>query len=112
METAQNEPLLIGQTINLLLDRCENCGYGIKYRDKKWCARCIDVYTRKHGQSSLCREKIIMELVGSLYYPATIETVDVEVQIKLRERKSGQDDSPIGQDGAYPVQKGLANEEI
>ena len=83
-------------TLSLLSDnRCENCGFGLRHRDKtglrKWCKRCIEVYNRKEQLSEYKAEQIIMELVEPLYYEATIETLDQAIQDKLSELQTGQD---------------------
>ena len=79
----------------LSANRCENCGVGLRHRDetglRKWCRRCIDVFNRRQQLSQYKIDKNIMELVEPLYYEATIETLDQDIQDKLSELKSGQD---------------------
>lgn len=58
---------------------------------RKWCARCIDTYNRKEALSPARAEKAIIKLVEPLYYEATIETLDQDIQEKLSELKPGQD---------------------
>ncbi len=88
----ETEAKQIGQITNLLFDRCENCGYGLKHRDKKWCLRCIDVYGRRtvipYAKNA---EKIIEALVGFRYIEAKIEDLPEEIQTALPELKSRQD---------------------
>jgi DNA replication protein DnaC len=80
---------------HILDSRCENCGFGYRHKDqtglRKWCKRCIDVYNRKQELSEYKIGKKIMELVEPLYYEATIETLDQDIQGKLSELMPGQD---------------------
>ncbi|NQT01349.1 MAG: ATP-binding protein [Planctomycetes bacterium] len=84
------------EVMSLILgSRCENCGFGYRHRDssglRKWCLRCIDVYNRRQQLSEYQIGKKIMELVEPLYYEATIETLEQDIQDKLSELKPGQD---------------------
>lgn len=84
------------EALSRLLDnRCENCGFGLRHRDKeglrKWCKRCIDVYYRKEHLIPEKAEQKILEMVGLLYIDATIERLDEEIRGKLLERKKWQD---------------------
>jgi len=81
--------------LNSLSGRCENCGYGLKHKDKeglrKWCKRCIDVYYRKEHLWPECAEQTILKLVEQFYLDANIEALDKDVRDKLLELKYGQD---------------------
>jgi len=75
--------------------RCENCGFGYRHEDKTglrlWCKRCIDVYYRRENLTEAVMEKTIFDTAKSLYYGATIEALDPEIQAKLSELQPGQD---------------------
>lgn len=77
----------IGPTQNPLSGRCENCDYGIKYRDtkgqRKWCKRCIDVYSRMNKLSNEAAERKIFRIVGALYIDAKISDLSSDTQAKL-----------------------------
>lgn len=68
---------------SLLSDRCENCGYGLKHKDKKWCKRCIEVYTRKKQTSKAQAESMIEKMVGLLYIEADYEKLDAMMDVRL-----------------------------
>lgn len=74
--------------------RCDSCGYGLRHRDKSgerlWCKSCIDIYYRKENLKPEKAEKEILEMVGLLYFDATIEDLDKDVRDKLLELKYGQ----------------------
>lgn len=82
----------IGQiTKSLLFDRCENCGYGLKHRGKKWCKRCTDVYERKQQLSKARAESLIIAMVGLRYHEAKLTTLSAEVKVELDLLEYGQD---------------------
>lgn len=89
------EAVKVAEVINLLSVRCENCGYGIRHKDKeglrKWCKRCIDVYYCKENLRPEQAEEKILKLVEQLYFDAKVEDLDKEVRDKLLELKNGQD---------------------
>ncbi len=78
-----------------ILDKCENCGYGLRHKNqeglRKWCKRCIDVYYQKENLQPEQAEQTILKLVEPLYLDANIEALDKEVRDKLLELKYGQD---------------------
>lgn len=86
----------VGEIVtSLLYDRCEKCGYGLKYKSKKWCKRCIEVYEREkllsQAPAEAAAESAILELVGLLYLEASIKDLDPEVQTKVKNLRYGQD---------------------
>lgn len=95
---------------NHLSVRCENCGYGVKHKDKKglrkWCKRCIDVYRRLENLSPEQAEKTILRVVEPLYIDATLEDLDKEVREKLLNVENGQDVfmyGPVGTGKTYAM---------
>lgn len=92
MAKAKDNVQTIGEIAkSLLFDRCECCGYGLKCPGKKWCQRCIDVYTRKQQISRKQAEAIITNIVGLRYHIARLANLDVEVKTKLDALEYGQD---------------------
>lgn len=89
------EAAKLAEVVSLLSDRCENCGYGLRHRDKeglrKWCKRCIEVYCRKEKLQPEQAEQTILKLVELLYIDAEIKDLDKAVSNKLLELKYGQD---------------------
>ena len=91
---------------NLYGSRCERCGYGLKYRDKVWCRRCIDVWERRQGLTDDKAERIILKLVGSLYLDAKLDDLDDGVREKLLALENGQDVfmfGPVGTGKTYAM---------
>lgn len=89
---AKNNSQTIREIVkSLLLDRCENCSYGLKARGKKWCNQCIDVYTRKQQLSQTQAESIIIFMVGLRYNEAEVDRLDREVKTKIDSLRYGQD---------------------
>jgi len=89
--------------LNSISGRCENCGYGLRYKDqtglRKWCGRCIEIYRRKEKLQPEQAEQTILKLVEPLYFDANIEALDKDVRDKLFELKTGQDvfmHGPVG----------------
>lgn len=75
--------------------RCENCGYRLRYRDKrglrKWCERCIDVYHRKGKLTEEEAERVIISQVGELYAWANLSDIDEDIRDELLNLDYGQD---------------------
>lgn len=90
METDQNPPEKLSKTLNRLLDRCENCGYGVKHKGHKWCECCIGVYYRKEKLMPEAADKMILNSVGLLYFDAALEHLDAGVREKLLNLETGQ----------------------
>ena len=57
---------------------CGNCQTRLKFEDKEWCERCIEVYRRAKSLSTRPKivAKAIVELVGEEYMDATISHID------------------------------------
>lgn len=81
------EPIKLAEVINRLSDRCENCGYGLRHKDregvKKWCERCIEVYYRKEALKREKAEKTILDLVGARYLEAILGDLNTDIREKL-----------------------------
>ncbi len=92
MKKTKDNAQTIGElTQSLLYDRCENCGYGLKHLGRKWCKRCIEVYTRKTQLSPAQAEYVIEKMVGLKYIKADYEKLDAMMDIKLSKREHHQD---------------------
>lgn len=76
---------------NHLFVKCGKCGYGILHKDKKWCKRCIDVWTRKQALNIDKAEKTIASLVEQLHFDACYANLDEPVVVKLDNLQYGQD---------------------
>ena len=92
MVTVKNNAIPIREVAtSLLFDKCDNCGYGLKHRDKKWCKRCIEIYTRKKQLSRARAEYAIMAMVGLLYHAAEIDNLDIAAKKQLANIEHNQD---------------------
>jgi DNA replication protein DnaC len=90
MSEPQTIGTIISETVNISV-KCENCGYRPKYRNRKWCERCIMTWQRKQELNELKAERIIYEIVEPLYYAATMDDLPEDLQDKLNSLETGQD---------------------
>ena len=72
-------------------NRCENCGFGYRVKDKKWCKRCIDVYHRKRARSSEHLDKIAFYIVEARFAQATLKDIDPDILKLILNRPIYQD---------------------
>lgn len=87
-----SEPVKLGEVLTKLIsDRCENCRRRHRYKDKKWCKRCIDVYTRKQDITLKSVDKAVIYLVEPLYANAILDDIEPSMREKLLSRDSIQD---------------------
>ena len=63
----------------LSAEKCENCGLRLKAKDKKWCLRCIGIYSRKDS-AMFTKERAIIVEVGERYMNAQVSDLDGELK--------------------------------
>lgn len=105
MRKPQTINQVIAETVNTSV-KCENCGYWPKYRDKKWCERCIKVWGRKQKVKSEKAEKLICDIIEPLYWDAKISDLPMDISIKLESLESWRDVffyGPIGTGKTYAM---------
>lgn len=78
--------------VKLISDsRCENCGFGYRAKDKKWCGRCIDVYYRKQTRSPKEVNHRAFDIVEPLFANATLKDIDPDILQSILNRSPYQD---------------------
>lgn len=93
-------------TTKLISGKCKNCGYRPRYRDKKWCPRCIAVWKCQQYITKEWAENKICKLVGPLYLDAKLDDLSDNLHEKLLDREHGQDVffyGPIGTGKTYAM---------
>jgi len=108
------EPVKIGTVLdgpaNSSDSRCENCHYGLKYRDRTglraWCKRCIDVWERRQAMTEQRAEGLVLQQVGGLYIDAKLDDLADAVRERLLALETGQDVfvfGPVGTGKTYAM---------
>ena len=87
------EAVKLGEILTKLIsDRCENCGRRYRYKGKKWCKRCIDVYYRKEHITPESVDRAAVGLVEALYANATLDDIDLQIRSKLLNKREPEQD--------------------